>query len=124
MHCSSQFSYSSDVREAEERVLVKKFTRLFRNPEIYNEVWETPFNLALVATAFGFHGMWLATLELDPGEEGRAFWSRALCVGVVRKLLSSQLAALFLTCAHPSTFHSGGCWMLGCRACFWMVLTG
>ena len=23
MHCSSQFSYSSDVREAEERVLVK-----------------------------------------------------------------------------------------------------
>jgi len=30
-------------------------------------VWETPFNLALVATAFGFHGMWLATLELDPG---------------------------------------------------------
>ena len=24
MHCSSQFSYSSDVREAEERVLVKK----------------------------------------------------------------------------------------------------
>ncbi|CAE7567789.1 unnamed protein product [Symbiodinium natans] len=25
-------------------------------------VWETPFNLALVATAFGFHSAWLATL--------------------------------------------------------------
>ncbi|CAE7632775.1 unnamed protein product, partial [Symbiodinium sp. CCMP2456] len=33
-------------------------------------VWETPINLALVGTAFGFHGMWLATLELDPGVVG------------------------------------------------------